>query len=201
MMEPGRVNLRIYQGSTFNQTFRWESETPEYATIASISKSAPCIVQVNIGQPTPPPSWRVRVVGANGMKQINILDESDYYIANNIVGRDIYINEINSVNYDNYTGNGVIRWNQPVPLSGYSAVMQIRRSINSATSLLQLTSGVNGGIIIDDIDKYIRVNITSTQTAALNFSTGTYSLELTNNLGEVTTFLQGNMTLIREVTR
>ena len=48
-MTPGRANFRIYQGSTFNQIFRWESKTIEYATIEDIAKSAPCIITVAAG--------------------------------------------------------------------------------------------------------------------------------------------------------
>jgi hypothetical protein len=198
-MNPGRVNLRIYQGSTFNQMFRWESETPQYATIATINKSAPCVIVVNNGQPTPPPSWRVRVTGASGMKQINLVDEDDYYISSNTVGANIYINELNSVNFDTYTGGGVLSWNYPVPLGNYTGLMQIRRSVLSSSPLLQITSG--NGIEINDTDKYIRVSITKEQTAQLDFSVGVYSLELTNNLGETITFIQGNISLVKEVTR
>ena len=198
-MNPGRVNLRIYQGSTFNQMFRWESETPQYATIAAINKSAPCVIVVNTGQPTPPPSWRVRVTGASGMKQINLVDEDDYYISTNTVGANVYINELNSVNFDTYTGGGVLSWNYPVPLGNYTGLMQIRRSVLSSSPLLQITSG--SGIEINDTDKYIRVSITKEQTAQLDFSVGVYSLELTNNLGETITFIQGNISLVKEVTR
>jgi len=198
-MNPGRVNLRIYQGSTFNQMFRWESETPQYATIAAINKSAPCVIVVNTGQPTPPPSWRVRVTGASGMKQINLVDEDDYYISTNTVGANVYINELNSVNFDTYTGGGVLSWNYPVPLGNYTGLMQIRRSVLTSSPLLQITSG--SGIEINDTDKYIRVTITKEQTAQLNFSVGVYSLELTNNLGETITFIQGNISLVKEVTR
>lgn len=198
-MNPGRVNLRIYQGSTFNQMFRWESETPQYATIAAINKSAPCVIVVNTGQPTPPPSWRVRVTGASGMKQINLVDEDDYYISTNTVGANVYINELNSVNFDTYTGGGVLSWNYPVPLGNYTGLMQIRRSVLSSSPLLQITSG--SGIEINDTDKYIRVTITKEQTAQLDFSVGVYSLELTNNLGETITFIQGNISLVKEVTR
>ncbi|NDG29861.1 hypothetical protein EB118_07165 [bacterium] len=198
-MNPGRVNLRIYQGSTFNQMFRWESETPQYATIAAINKSAPCVIVVNTGQPTPPPSWRVRVTGASGMKQINLVDEDDYYISTNTVGANVYINELNSVNFDTYTGGGVLSWNYPVPLGNYTGLMQIRRSVLTSSPLLEITSG--SGIEINDTDKYIRVTITKEQTAQLNFSVGVYSLELTNNLGETITFIQGNISLVKEVTR
>jgi len=201
-MTPGRVNLRIYQGSTFSQMFRWESKTITYATIQTIQKSAPCVITVFPGQPKPPPSWRVRITGANGMKDINLDGLPDqYYIVSNIYLNDITIDEINSLNYGTYTGNGALSWYEPVPLGNYTAQLQIRKSINDSAFEVELTSAA-GEIILDDIDKTIEIVIPKTITSGLTFSTGVYSLELTDTItGKTITFIQGNVTLIREVTR
>ena len=78
--------------------------------------------------------------------------------------------------------------------------MQIRETIDS-TVLLELTT-TNGGIVINPTDYTITVKMTSAQTTAFTFSTAIYSLELTDTLsGKVTTFLTGNLSLVREVTR
>lgn len=200
-MTPGRVNFKIYQGSTFIQTFRWESKTLEYATIDTIAKSAPCIITVDSGQPTPPPSWRVRVTGALGMKEINLNDQPDkYYLSTNIAGNTVSINEINSVNYGTYTTGGVLSWHEPVPLAGYTGQLQIRKNISDPTYLVQLTSSA-GDIVFDNVDKTIKVTIPSSVTTTLNFTTAVYSFEITNSFAETFTFLQGNLTLMKEVTR
>ena len=200
-MTPGRVNFRIYQGSTFSQIFRWESKTLEYATIESINKSAPCLLTVHTGQPTPPPSWRVRITGAGGMKEINLNDQPEaYYISTNTIGRDVTINEINSVNYGVYTSGGVLSWYEPVPLIGYTAQLQIRKNISSADIITELTSA-DGDIIFDNVDKTIQVKIAKEITRDFDFTTAVYSFELTDQDGNTVTFLQGNITLIKEVTR
>lgn len=200
-MTPGRVNFRMYQGSTFNQMFRWESKTLEYATIESINKSAPCLLTVHTGQPTPPPSWRVRITGAGGMKEINLNDQPEaYYISTNTIGRDVTINEINSVNYGVYTSGGVLSWYEPVPLIGYTAQLQIRKNISSADIITELTSA-DGDIIFDNVDKTIQVKIAKEITRDFDFTTAVYSFELTDQDGNTVTFLQGNITLIKEVTR
>lgn len=200
-MTPGRVNFRMYQGSTFNQIFRWESKTLEYATIESINKSAPCLLTVHTGQPTPPPSWRVRITGAGGMKEINLNDQPEaYYISTNTIGRDVTINEINSVNYGVYTSGGVLSWYEPVPLIGYTAQLQIRKNISSADIITELTSA-DGDIVFDNVDKTIQVKIAKEITRDFDFTTAVYSFELTDQDDNTVTFLQGNITLIKEVTR
>jgi len=200
-MEPGRANFRIYQGSIFDQIFRWETATKAYATITNISRSAPCVIQVAVGSDTPPPSWRIRVNNVAGMKEINNLTDDTYYISTNSVLRDVTVNEIDSTNFTPYTSGGVLSWNYPRDLSLYaSAKLQIRKTTNSSTVELELTSA-NNEIILDNIDKTIRVIMTSTQTAALNFINAIYNLELTDTNGNNLIFVVGNLTLTKEVVR
>lgn len=202
-MNPARINYKVYQGSTFEEVFRWESATKSYATIGAIPNVAPCRVIVDMTDPTPPPQWRIRITGVAGMKEINLLNEEDYYLSTGITGtnnNEIIINSINAANFSTYTSGGIVSWNTPVPLNNYTGVMQIRENLDS-TVLLELTT-TNGGIVINPTDYTITVKITSAQTKAFTFSTAIYSLELTNTLSEkVTTFLTGNLSLVREVTR
>ena len=199
-MTPARINFKVYQGSTFQEVLRWESATKTYATISAISKAAPCVITVNSGQPTPPVNWRVRVTGVSGMKEINQLSDSDYYLTSGISSNNITINTINSAAYTTYTSGGIIEWNTPVPIAGYTAKMQIRESIDSSTVILELTTA-NGGIVIDTTNFTIGINMTSNQTAAFTFINAVYSLELTNVGGAVQTFVNGNLSLVPEVTR
>lgn len=200
-MSPAKINFRVYQGSTFEEVLRWESATKTYATISAISKAAPCVVTVNSGQPTPPVNWRTRISGVGGMKEINLLSDNDYYLTSSIVSNQITYNDINSANYTTYTSGGILEWNSPIPVSTYTAQMQIRESVDSSTVILELTTA-NGGISINSNDYTIAIRMTSQQTAAFTFITAVYSLELTNTLdNRVLTFVNGNLTLIPEVTR
>jgi len=202
-MNPARINYKVYQGSTFEEVFRWESSTKSYATINSIPNVAPCKIIVAIGDPTPPPQWRIRITGVSGMKELNLLNEEDYYLSTSVTGtnaNEIIINSINAANYTAYTSGGIVTWNTPVPLTNLTGAMQIRETIDS-TVLLELTT-TNGGIVINPTDYTITVKMTSAQTTAFTFSTAVYSLELTNTVsGKVSTLLTGNLSLVREVTR
>lgn len=79
-MQPAKLNYKIYQGSTFQQSYRWESETKVYVPISAVYKSAPCVVTTTQSHNLPL-GWRFRVVGAGGMKEINSVGEDSYYVS------------------------------------------------------------------------------------------------------------------------
>lgn len=197
-MQPAKLNYKIYQGSTFTQIYRWESETKVYLPIHSIAKSAPCVITTEDPH-TLPVGWRFRVVGAGGMKEINSSAES-YYTATGTTSDTITINQVNSLSYTNYTNGGVVEYNQPVPLTGLSARMQIRESVDSSVIIHSATTA-NQQILIDAEQNIISIEIPASNTTLFNFNTAVYSVELYRNDGEVIPFLVGGITLVPEVTR
>jgi hypothetical protein len=56
-------------------------------------------------------------------------------------------------------------------------------------------------IVLDDTAKTITVTISAADTAAYDFTTGVYDLELVSSGGVVTQLLAGNVTVGSEVTR
>lgn len=197
-MQPAKINYKIYQGSTFQESFRWESETKVYVPIQSIAKSAPCVVQTQTAHNLPL-GWRFRVVGAGGMKEINPTSDT-YHIATSITATTIEINQTNSLNYTAYTSGGVVEYNQPVPLNTYSARMQIRETVDSPEVIYEATSAA-GQIILDNVNKTITITILGSVTKNFNFATAVYSVELFDGANNVVSFLVGNLTLVPEVTR
>lgn len=296
-MQPAKINYKIYQGSTFQETFRWESETKVYVPIASITKAAPCVVTTT----TPhnlPVGWRFRVAGAGGMKEINSVGDDAYYLstaytfvaptlinvqeleeiylgeletwndmkaqdaqtvaptirpwanmttqqtyqyimsnmqisppvpnafppklqsvntaylnwqnaitanqattaaAQAAVANKVEINQVNSLGYTAYTSGGVVEFNQPVPLTGYAARMQIREAIDSPTVIHEATTQ-NNQIVLDNTTKTIQITMLANITQNFTFATAVYSLELYNG-NNVIPFINGNLTLVQEVTR
>jgi hypothetical protein len=296
-MQPAKINYKIYQGSTFQETFRWESETKVYVPIQSITKAAPCVITTT----TPhnlPVGWRFRVAGAGGMKEINSVGDDAYYLStaytivaptlideqalqdtyndnlaqwndmkaadaqavaptvrpwanldpvvtyqyimsnnqispavpsnfapflntlNNsytdwqqaittnqaaiaaaqaAVANKVEINQVNSLGYTAYTSGGVVEFNQPVPLVGLAARMQIRESIDSPTVIHEATTQ-NNQIVLDNTTKTIQITLLANVTQNFTFSTAVYSLELYNG-NNVIPFINGNITLVQEVTR
>ena len=97
---------------------------------------------------------------------------------------------------------------EPFNLAGYTARMQARRTIESTSFFLMLTTE-NGGLSINpgDADNEILIYIEDEVTASINSSNpgsnlnGVYDLEIINPSGEVSRLLEGTFTLKAEVTR
>jgi len=194
MTSPVKLNLKIYQGSTFRQVLRWESSTKVYVPITNISKSAPVVITA--ANHAAPLGWRVKVVGAGGMKEINALD---YQTVTDKTTDTVTLNQINSLGFTAYTSGGVLEYNQPVSLAGYTARMQIRAKVDSDAVIHTLTTE-NGGIVLDNTAKTITIVMQDEVTQTFTFKSAVYDLELISG-GEVTQLVTGGLTLVREVTR
>jgi hypothetical protein len=194
MAAPIKLNLKVYQGSTFRQVLRWESSTKVYVPITSITRSAPVVITAPAHNL--PLGWRARVTNAGGMKEINQLD---YQTATEITSDTVVFNQVNSLAYTAYTGGGVLEYNTPVNLAAYTARMQIREKLNS-TVVVHSLSTENSGIVLDNNVKTITLTIPDEVTTNFTFASAVYDLELMLG-GEVMPFASGTLTLQREVTR
>ena len=92
------------------------------------------------------------------------------------------------------TGSTYLNFN----LTGYTARMQVRRTMESATTEIELTTE-NNGIALGGSSGTIEITITNAQTAALD-SSGVYDLEIISGSGTVSRVIQGTFTLDLEVT-
>lgn len=194
MTTPVKKNFKIYQGATFSEILRWESATKVYKNITAIAKTAPMVINaVAHGMVV---GWRCKISNVLGMKEVN---SQEYIQATAVTTDTITFNAINAAGYTTYVSGGILEYNQPEPLSGYTARMQIRAKVSSTDVILELTTA-NGGIVIDDITKTITINITAAATEALTFKSAVYSLELVSGV-IVLPLLYGNLTLDTEITR
>lgn len=89
----------------------------------------------------------------------------------------------------------------PMDISNHTARMQVRRTIDSGTFLVYLTTE-NGGLTVNpaDADNQILINMSDEVTASITTS-GVYDLEIESPAGVVSRILQGVFTLSPEVTR
>lgn len=88
----------------------------------------------------------------------------------------------------------------PVPLTGYSARMMLRRCYGDPEPLLSLTTFMQEGLSINNTDGTITIDVPAEQTAKLDFLLAKYDLEIVDPAGHVTRLLEGNVTLSREAT-
>jgi hypothetical protein len=191
-----KMNLKIYQGSTFQQTLRWESSERVYMPITAITKTAP--VTITVPAHNIPQSWRVKFTDIVGTKELN---SSTVYHQCTVLDQDtISINAINALGYTAYVSGGVVEYNKPVDLTGMTARMQIRARVDSTTVLHELTTE-NGGIVLDNTAKTIKLIIPATITASLAFIQAVYNLEVIDAQNIVTNFASGSVGAVKEVTR
>lgn len=195
-MQPVKLNFKIYQGSTFKQTLRWESSTKAYATISGITKAAPVVI-TSTGHDIPV-GWRVKITNVVGMKEIN--SDSQYHTVTQVTSDTVTINNLNTLSYTAYTSGGVLEYNTPVSLAGYTAKMQIREDVDSATVIHELTTQ-NGGIVFDNTAKTISIVIPDTITTDFDFTQAVYSLEMSSEATGTFEFANGSVSLFKEVTR
>ena len=87
-----------------------------------------------------------------------------------------------------------------VNLTGYTARMQVRATLESASTLVELTTA-NSRIALGGAAGTITLTISATDTEALTAGRGVYDLELVSGSGIVTRLLQGVATISRNVTR
>lgn len=195
MASPAKINLKVVQGSTVEEVLRWESPVQGYKSITGITKAAPAVITaVGHGLPV---GWRVKITNVVGMKEIN--SEDTYHIVSDSTSDSVTINSLNTLGYTNYTSGGVLNFNVPEDLNGYTARMQIRQKLTSTDIIKELTTE-NGGITLDNTAKTITINISATDTAAFTFSTAVYSLEMVKS-GDVHCLVTGTITLDKEITR
>jgi len=101
----------------------------------------------------------------------------------------------------------------PIDLSGYTASMQIRPSVDSTTTYLSITSvtasdgtglnftPVSASLTLPRTSGSIGLFISATSSSNLSFTEGVYDIELKSSTGIVTRLLEGNVKLSKEVTR
>lgn len=195
MAAPAKVNFKMYQGSTFSEVVRWESATKTFKNITAITKAAPPVVtSVAHGIPS---GWRVLVSDVAGMKEIN--DSSNYVNITSTTTDTLTLGELNAASFTAYTTGGVITYNAPINLSGYTAKMQLRSKITDAAPIIELNTET-GGIALDTTLQTITLTVSAAASAAFTFSTAVYSLEMIK-AGVITTIMSGSITLVPEVTR
>ena len=192
MSAPGKINYKFYQGATVNEVLRWESTDKVYKPITAITKAAPVVITALAhGIPI---DWRVKVTNVIGMTDIN--DITNYFRVSAVTTDTVTINSINSLGFKDYTSGGVLEYNKPIDLSGFTATMRIKAKATD-TVIIYEANTTNGRIIINNTNKSIVINIPASVTDTFSFTTAYYLLELISSNGEVIPFTTGTISLVK----
>jgi hypothetical protein len=88
----------------------------------------------------------------------------------------------------------------PIPITGYTAQMQIRSSIDSSVVLYDSATG-GDFTITDDLAGEFTLEIPNATTEAWSFTEAVYDIELTTDGNKKIRYLKGNVEVDPEVTR
>lgn len=88
----------------------------------------------------------------------------------------------------------------PIDLTGYTARMQIRGSVNNPDTILVLTTE-NSRIIITPLTGTIQLLVDAVTMATVSLVEGVYDLELIDAGGTVERLIEGKASIKKEVTR
>jgi hypothetical protein len=190
-MQPAKLDLHIVQGSTLRDTLRLMQPRYEYRPITSLGGS-PLRLTVDHGLPG---NWLAWIQGTSGMQGLNRAPRENPHRVTVVDESTLEINALTAFGLN--PSGGQLIYKPPVDLTGAEVRMQIRAGLGGAV-LLELTTE-NGGLAITGPGTLTRT-LSATETAALTWTDGVYDLEVEYADGTVQRYLQGAVTVSREVT-
>jgi hypothetical protein len=195
-------DFTIQQGATFNPQLKFSQPQFSVKAITAITKSGQAVVTATGHGLTV--DWPVWIVGVLGMDQINhradeLRNPSKAYFGYFMDANTIRLN-VDSSRFAAYISGGELLYHPPVDLTGFTARMDIRKTLGSATVIHTLTTE-NGGITLGGAAGTIELLIPALTTETFDFGNAVYDLELISAVGVVTRLVGGAITLSKEVTR
>lgn len=144
-MAASKQDLVIRQGETFSRVVRWETEPLLSKPITGISQATPAVVTcTSHGVPN---GWRVAVVSAKGMKQVNASEfppiEADWHEATVLSANTVALSDVNSADWTAYTSGGALVYYTPQDITGYTARLTVKRKLGR--TLLRTVAGGTSG--------------------------------------------------------
>lgn len=97
------------------------------------------------------------------------------------------------ITYKDSNGNAI-------DLTGYTARMHIRETVDSADTILELTTE-NSRITLGGVNGTITLSIADSDTTTITQKKAFYDLEIISSGGVVTRLIRGDITISNEVTR
>jgi hypothetical protein len=204
MTATAKINLTIQKGASFSKVLRYGQPVRAYRPISAATKAAPCVLTVTAhGVPAGWPFW---IESSKGMLDLNrpVLNDAGKpnapYSAKVVDADHIELNDVNALEFNPYTGGGVLIFNTPVDLTGLTARMQVRKSVTD-NAVLQALSTITGEITIDVSANTITLELPPATTTAIAWTEGVFDLEVVSPSGDVTRLASGKVTVSPEVTR
>lgn len=195
--------MHITKGSTYRDTLRWATSECVFASISGVQLLAPC--RLTVAGHGVPPRWRVAITNVKGSVELNAADNppkpGQYVWARVVDPNTVELPCVDATGFKAYKGGGVLRYKAPVDLGGYTARMHIRDKAGNL--LIDLTTEAAAGeprIVLDNVEKTITREIPAAVTAAIDWKSATYDLEMVSGTG-VVKIDAGSVTVGEEITK
>lgn len=186
----------IPRSSHKSRVLRWSQSSRVFIPITGITRAAPAAITTQ-GNHNLPKGWRIWVESVKGMAEVNRpFKPVDgfarlHYIADVLGDDQIQLRGINSLDFRAYTSGGVITYKPPQDLAGYTAALVLYDSLVTKNELARLTTDVDGGIVLDNVEKTISITTSPEMVEAYEFSSGEFALLMTDEDGYITQLAQG----------
>jgi hypothetical protein len=193
--------LPMIQGATFQRTFNLYDNGDELHEIEEVTVGYPTVIKVTghgLSQLSTTPVFIANVKGTTQLNSPTCETTQATY-----VDADHFSVPISTVADTWKTGTGDITWKNPADFTDLKARMHIRSVVESTTLIHELTTE-NGGITLTSADGSIDLLISAVDTAAFEFKSAVFDLELVDDTGAtevVTRIVEGDIILHKEVTR
>ena len=202
MAQTVEQDLDVRQGATFTQVFRWGKLPIVYKPISALSATPP--LQVTATAHGVPDGWPVAITatGTGVDAEFDPPGLSDYHQATLVDANDITLNDVNPalLDFGTYVSGGVLQYYTPQSLTGFTASMNLYAPAGTTPAVLTVTSTAptTGGseIVLDTTNQTITVNLTATDTAALEQISTVYELGMTDGSGNVTIIAVGSINVL-----
>jgi hypothetical protein len=211
-----KLSLTLRRGATIALPIRVESSDLAYASITTISRTAPVAIEATAhGLPD---GWRSAVMNAVSLTELNAENnppkDSELRLVARVDADNIQFNSVNAAGFKkaHTTGTGQLAYYLPVDLSLYAgARMEVKNKVGGERLALFATAGtlaeplidvVNGELELDAANHTLWLRLTDVESELLDFTTGVFDIELLRANGDVEAICSADsvLTVLSEIT-
>lgn len=201
-------DYEIKQGATFRARLLWMQPTLTVKAVTAVANSIrPALTATGHGIPVGI-DWPLWIRGVKGMAKVNNdaddIGDQDKARWSSASDANTITLQIDTTDLGVYTSGGEIAYQPPVDMTGSTARMQIRKRLADAApvlSLLSSTASPDSRLTITPAAGVIDIEISATDTEAIDWSAAVWDMEVVHADGSVTRVASGRFVLSKEVTR
>lgn len=190
------LNITIRRGETVALPIRIESDVLTYKTITAIAQSGPA--SITAASHGCPDGWRAAVMNAKGMTEINAANnppkDSELRRVTVVDANTIEFNKLNSAGFRAYTSGGQLVYYKPLTLGSYNGARIDFKDQVGGTVLLSVSTTA-GSLELDQGNTALWLRLTDEETAAIDFDSAVFDIELLDGAGTVTAVCSADSTL------